>query len=191
MPNVDRRTLLYMFGIASVSPLLPAQISATGKVVVANPGESRFAFSTQQQAKLSPCKLTGADTGGTLSAFELSALPQTGPNLHVHHREDEWYYVLSGEFLFKAGGESHTLPTGASIWLPRDIPHTWANTSNVEAKLILVCQPGGFEKFFEEMGNEMAKVSGPEAQQKMKEVMAKYGMELLGPPLFKALRGEH
>jgi len=103
--------------------------------VVAKPGESRFAFSTQQQAELTPCKLTAADSGRTLSAFELSAMPQTGPYLHVHHREDEWYYVLSGEFLFKAGGESHTLPTGASISLPCDIPHTWANTSIAEAKL--------------------------------------------------------
>ena len=191
MPNIDRRTLLCMFGIASVSSLLPAQTAATGKVSVAKPGESRFAFSTKQQSWLSPCKLTAKDSGGTLSAFELSALPQTGPYLHVHHREDEWYYVLSGEFLFKAGGESHTLPTGASIWLPRDVPHTWANTSNAEAKLILVCQPGGFEKFFEEMGNEMAKVSSDAAMQKMKDVMAKYGMELLGPPLLKPLRGEH
>jgi quercetin dioxygenase-like cupin family protein len=191
MPNVDRLTLLYMFGIASVSPLLSAQTDATGKVVVAKPGESRFAFSSKQQTKLSPCKLTAAESGGTLTAFELSAMPQTGPYLHVHHREDEWYYVLSGEFIFKAGGESHNMPTGASIWLPRDIPHTWANTSNAEAKLILVCQPGGFEKFFEEMGNEMAKVSGAAAQQKMKEVMAKYGMELLGPPLLKPLRPGH
>jgi len=191
MANIDRRTLLYLFGIASVSPLLPAQTAAGGKVAVAKPGESRFAFSTAQQAKLSPCKLTSEDSAGVLSAFELSALPQTGPFLHVHHREDEWYYVLSGEFLFKAGGETHNLPAGASIWLPRGIPHVWANTTSAEAKLILICQPGGFEKFFEEMGNQMEKVDGPGAQNKMKEVMAKYGMELLGPPLLKPLRGEH
>ena len=73
------------------------------------PGESRFAFSTREQAWLSPCKITGEDSGGTLSVFELHAYPQTGPLLHVHHREDEWYYVLSGEFHFKAGGESHML----------------------------------------------------------------------------------
>jgi len=191
MANIDRRTLLYLFGIASVSPLLPAQTVATGKVSVVNPGESRFAFSNALQAKLTPCKLTSEDSAGTLSAFELSALPQTGPYQHVHHREDEWYYVLSGEFLFKAGGVEHTLPLGASIWLPRGIPHVWANTSTSEAKLILVCQPGGFEKFFEEMGTEMAKVDSSSAQIKMKEVMRKYGMELLGPPLFKPLRAEH
>jgi quercetin dioxygenase-like cupin family protein len=191
MSNVDRRTLLYLFGIASVSPLLPAQTSAEGKVSVAKPGESRFAFSTAQQAWLSPCKLTSEDTAGKCSVFELSALPQTGPFLHVHHREDEWYYVLSGEFVFKAGDESHNLPAGASIWLPRGIPHVWANITTAEAKLILVCQPGGFERFFEEMGSAMEKVDSHNAQTKMKEVMAKYGMELLGPPLFKPLRQQH
>lgn len=191
MQNVDRRTLLYWFGIASVSPLLSAQTAVSGKVVVAAPGESRFKFSTAQQARLTPCKLTSEDSGGACTAFELSALPQTGPYLHVHHREDEWYYVLSGEFLFKAGGEPYHLPAGASIWLPRGIPHVWANTSAAEAKLILVCQPGGFEKFFEEMGNAMEKVDSASAPAKMHEVMAKYGMELLGPPLFKPLRSQH
>jgi quercetin dioxygenase-like cupin family protein len=191
MTNISRRSLLYLFGIASVSPLLPAQTAATGGVSVVNPGESRFVFSNAQQAKLTPCKLTSEDSAGALSAFELSALPQTGPYQHVHHREDEWYYVLSGEFLFKTDGVEHRLATGASIWLPRGIPHVWANTSTAEAKLILVCQPGGFEKFFEEMGNEMAKVDSSSAQSKMKEIMAKYGMELLGPPLFKPLRAGH
>lgn len=191
MSKIDRRTLLYLFGIASVSPLLSAQTPGTGKVCVAKPGESRFAFSTAAQARLTPCKLTSEDSAGALTAFELSALPQTGPYLHVHRREDEWYYVLSGEFLFKVDGESHTLPVGGSIWLPRGIPHVWANTSAAEAKLILVCQPGGFEKFFEEMGSEMEKVDRANAQRKMKEVLAKYGMELLGPPLFKPLILEH
>lgn len=172
-------------------PLLPAQTAATGKVSVAMPGETRFSFSTASQAKLSPCKLTGDDTGGALTAFELSALPQTGPYLHVHHRQDEWYYVLSGEFLFKAGGVEHTLPTGASIWLPRGIPHVWANMATTESKLILVCQPGGFEKFFEEMGAAMSKADAANAEKIMSAMFTKYGMEMLGPPLFKPLRSMH
>lgn len=193
MTNINRRTLLYAFGIASVSSMLPAQTAAGGKVAVADPGESRFRFSTSQQAWLSPCKLTGEDSGGTISALELHALPQTGPFLHVHHREDEWYYVLAGDFLFKVGDEGHKMPVGASIWLPRGIPHVWANTSTQEGKLILVCQPGGFEKFFEEMGSEMEKgpMDSAGATRKMKEVMAKWGMELLGPPLLKPLRPSH
>jgi quercetin dioxygenase-like cupin family protein len=54
-----------------------------------------------------------------------------------------------GEFIFKAGGEEHNLMTGASIWLPRDTPHVWANTTATDGKLILMCQPGGFENFFD------------------------------------------
>ena len=191
MPSINRRSLLYAFGLASVAPLLPAQTAVTGKVSVAMPGESRFAFSTASQSKLSPCKLTGEDTDGALTAFELSALPQTGPYLHVHHREDEWYYVLSGEFLFKAGGVEHTLPAGGSIWLPRGIPHVWANMATTESKLILVVRPGGFEKFFEEMGAAMSKANHDNAEKTMADMFAKYGMEMLGPPLFKPLRQMH
>jgi quercetin dioxygenase-like cupin family protein len=191
MSKLNRRNLLHAFGLASVTPLLPAQSAATGNVSVAMPGESRFAFSTPSQLKLSPCKLTSEDTAGGLTAFELSALPQTGPYLHVHHREDEWYYVLSGEFLFRAGGVDHTLPAGASIWLPRGIPHVWANTGTTENKLILVCRPGGFEKFFEEMGSAMSKADASNADKTMAAMFAKYGMEMLGPPLFKPLRQMH
>jgi mannose-6-phosphate isomerase-like protein (cupin superfamily) len=193
MAHLTRRNLLYFFGATSVTPLLPAQMMApTGKVSFAKPGEGRFAFSDAQQAQITPCKLTSEDSGGTLSAFEIHVMPQRGPQLHVHHREDEWYYVLSGEFLFKAGGEQQTLTTGGSIWLPRGIPHTWANMSSAEAKLILVCQPGGFERFFDEIGREMVDVHDAEAAtRKMRDVMAKYGMELLGPPLFKGLRQLH
>src|ERR1700757_4032223 len=127
--GMNRRTLLCAFGIISFRSMLPAQtFFMRGKVAVAKPGESRFAFSSPQQAALSPCKLTADDSGGSLSALELNILPESGPALHIHHREDEWYYVLAGDFLFRVGGETHVLYTGSSIWLPRNVPHVWMNT---------------------------------------------------------------
>jgi len=116
------------------------------------PGENRFAFGSAAQAKTSPCKVSSEDRAGGCTVFELNALPRSGPFLHVHHREDEWYYVLSGEFLFRAGSEEHNLLTGGSVWLPRGIPHVCANTAAANGKLILMCQLGGFEKFFDEIG---------------------------------------
>jgi mannose-6-phosphate isomerase-like protein (cupin superfamily) len=180
MQDFDRRTLLGMFGVAAVSPLLPSIAPQQKKVAIAWPGESRFPFTSAQQAKRSACKLTSEDSGGACSIFEMSVFPRSGPSLHVHHREDEWYYVLTGEFLFKVGGLEYTLPQGASIWAPRDVPHVWANTTTSEGKLILTCLPGGFEKFFEELGNVPADHL---SMDKMKIIMAKYGMDLLGPPL--------
>ena len=89
--------------------------------------------------------------------------------------------VLSGEFLFRAGGEEYNLLTGGSIWLPRGIPHVWANTATIDGKLILMCQPGGFEKFFEEIGRVPVDKKSSDT---MRDLMAKYGVEMLGPPIF-------
>jgi mannose-6-phosphate isomerase-like protein (cupin superfamily) len=182
MSGIDRRTLLYAFGIASVSSMMPTRAAAAAaRVAVAKPGENRFAFATEAQAKASPCKVSSDDSTGICTIFELNALPRSGPFLHVHHREDEWYYALSGEFVFRAGGEEYKLLAGGSIWLPRGIPHVWANTATTESKLILMCQPGGFEKFFDEMGKVPMDKKSPDT---MRDLMAKYGMEMLGPPIF-------
>ena len=178
---LNRRTLLYAFGLASVAALTPRQVAASGKVALAKVGDSRFAFANPEQAKGTPCKVTNEDSGGGCTIFEMNALAESGPFRHVHHREDEWYYVLSGEFLFRAGDEEHRLSPGDGIWLPRGIPHVWANTTKALGKMILMCQPGGFEKFFDEMGNVPLDKKNPEV---MKALMAKYGMEMLGPPIF-------
>jgi len=188
MSLIARRTLLYSFGVASVTPLLGWPTAATSRVVVAKSEENRFSYGSAQQASLSPCKLTGEDSAGTLSIFELNVLPRTGTVRHVHHREDEWFYVLSGEFIFEAGKEKYSLSVGGSIWLPRDIPHVFANTTEAVGKLIAICQPGGFEKFLDELGNTPA---GQMNEARMEEVMAKYGMEYLGPPLLGSWRHQH
>ena len=181
MHTINRRTLLQAFGLVSVSRALPFPVASPRQVAVAQPGENRFHFAAASQAAQSPCKLTSADSGGAATIFEMNALPESGPFLHVHHREDEWYYVLDGQFLFKAGGSEYTLSAGAGIWLPRGVPHVWANTQRSEGKLLLLCQPGGFEHFFDEIGSVPADSKSP---QKMKTLMAKYGMDMLGPPLF-------
>jgi mannose-6-phosphate isomerase-like protein (cupin superfamily) len=185
MPNINRRTLLYAFGVASVSPLLNAQTAPGRRAAFAKPGENRFPFANQQQAQKTACKITSDDSAGACSIFELGVPSRSGPPLHVHHREDEWYYALAGEFLFEIGGEQFHLPVGGSIWAPRDTRHRWANASMAEGKLILMCLPGGFEKFFDELGKApMLNSKDPSEMHQLHELHAKYGMELLGPPIF-------
>lgn len=186
MRTIDRRTMLYAFGAASLSPLCTIRAQRRGKVAVCKPDESRFAYASAKQAELSPCKLTSDDSHGVLSMFELNVRTKTGPVRHVHHREDEWCYVVSGTFAFEVGEEKLQLTPGASVWMPRDIPHVWANTASTAGKLIVGCQPGGFEKFFDELG----KIPQAEANNRarVRQVMSSFGMEVVGPPLFGTWR---
>ena len=112
MPILSRRTALQAFGIASITSLLPAQGAPSRKVVVTKPGENRFAYTVPELRTGAACKVTNEDSAGACSLFELVARPQAGPPRHIHHREDEWYHVLAGEFLFEMGGVRYTLPVG-------------------------------------------------------------------------------
>jgi quercetin dioxygenase-like cupin family protein len=190
MTEISRRNLLAAFGVAYAAPLFAREPkSASQTVAVAKPGEGRFKFTSQQAAQLTTCKVTSEDSGGACSIFELGAPPRFGPPRHVHHRQDEWYYVLTGDFLFEGGEKQYSLTTGASIWLPRDIPHCWGNSGTANGQLILLCEPGGFEGFFEEAAQMPPLTSqDPADLQKLHALHAKYGMELLGPPLFPVPR---
>jgi hypothetical protein len=90
---------------------------------------------------------------------------------------------FTGEFIFinRAGGEEFNLSKAGNIWLPRGASHVWANTATKEGTLILMRQPGGFEKFFDEIGNVPMTKKSPDT---MNELMAKYAMEMLAPPSF-------
>ena len=44
-----------------------------------------------------------------------------------------------------------------------------------------MCQPGGFENFFDAFVKGMMDKVSPE---QMQQIHAKYGLEMLGPPLF-------
>jgi mannose-6-phosphate isomerase-like protein (cupin superfamily) len=176
MSPCSRRTLLSVLGATSVTPILASRPMGSRTAVVAKPNENRFPYASAQQAQRSPCKLTSTDSAGALSIFELQVGPKAGPVRHLHHREDEWCYVLAGEFVFEVSRSQYELPVGGSIWMPRNIPHVWANTAGVNGKLLVVCQPGGFEKFFDELG----KIPDAELNEEtIKRVMARYGMEYL------------
>jgi uncharacterized cupin superfamily protein len=131
--------------------------------------------------------VTGQDSAGIISMFRFTIPHHEGPPRHVHHREDETYYVLTGEFLFEVGGTKYSLLPGSTIFAPREVPHCWANVSTGKSKMIMACTRGGFEGFFEESANAMMNKAD---STQMKQIMTKYGCELLGPPLFSYNPGD-
>jgi len=118
---------------------------------------------------------------------EQTAPRGSGSPLHVHHNEDEWFYVIEGELTFWVGGQVILAPAGAFVYGPRDIPHTFTVTSD-QARFLLVVEPAGFENFVRTLSEPAARLEIPPAptelpdMEPMLRVAAEYGLDILGPP---------
>jgi mannose-6-phosphate isomerase-like protein (cupin superfamily) len=73
---------------------------------------------------LTTIKASGEQTSGRVAVTENLAPRGAGSPLHVHHREDEWFYVIEGELTLWVGGETILAPAGSFVYGPQDIPHT-------------------------------------------------------------------
>jgi quercetin dioxygenase-like cupin family protein len=128
-------------------------------------------------------KVSGADTAGFFAVVIETTPPQSGPPLHQHSREDEWFYVLEGEYRFSVGKDLIIVREGDSLFAPRNIPHTFQNVASKPGRLLAVNQPAGLEAFFAEL--EGACASGVPTPAILTPIFEKYGLQLLGPPLPK------
>lgn len=132
-------------------------------------------------------KASSETTDGRVAVMEHLAPRGAGTPLHVHHNEDEWFYVTEGELTFWVGGQVITATAGSFVYGPRDIPHTFAVTSE-QARFLLVTEPAGLERFVR-AGSEPAHTltipappSDPPDPAQLAALAGNYGMEILGPP---------
>ena len=122
-------------------------------------------------------RIHGRDTGGTVSVVESHDVAGGGPPPHIHHREDETFQILEGDYEWSVGGETFTAGKGATIFAPRGVPHTYRSLG--AGRLMCVITPSGFEGFFEEIS-----AMNPEEQQdipRVIEIGGRYGLEFLPP----------
>lgn len=91
--------------------------------------------------------LSGGDTGGAYCLLDVSLAPGIGVPRHTHTREDEMYYVTSGELAVIVGDDVFVLEAGDSLIAPRDIPHQLRNSGSTTNRYLLVFSPSGFEEF--------------------------------------------
>jgi len=87
-------------------------------------GETLWAFGA-----LATIKASSETTDSRVAVIEHLAPQGAGSPLHVHHREDEWFYVTEGTVTFWVGGKVIEAPAGSFVYGPRDIPHTFLVTS--------------------------------------------------------------
>ncbi|MER3479529.1 MAG: hypothetical protein C4327_03335 [Meiothermus sp.] len=125
-------------------------------------------------------KLTAQDVGEGWLILEQANDYRGGPPRHLHHGQDEWFYVIEGEYVVEIAGQPYRLGPGDSILAPREVPHTWALVGQGAGRMLIAFQPAGkMEAFFD----EATKLSQMPPYQEVRELFATHGMEVVGPPL--------
>jgi len=84
-----------------------------------------------------------------LALIEAVARRGNWPPPHIHHREDEIFYVLEGEIVVSLGDRTIKGTAGTMVFLPRDLPQSFTIESEQSRTLILLT-PAGLEGWFEE-----------------------------------------
>jgi mannose-6-phosphate isomerase-like protein (cupin superfamily) len=129
---------------------------STVKVVRAGEGEKAWAMGEKFTFKLGP-----EDTCGSFIAAETLAQPQNGPPPHIHHREDELFHILEGEFTFAFRDRTFTRKQGFSAYLPRKMLHTYKNAGSSPGKLLVISTPSGFEEFIRRWSRPVQSATEP------------------------------
>lgn len=125
---------------------------------------------------------TGKTTNGAFGLIEhLTMPPGFGSPYHVHHLEDEAFYVLEGEIAFVCDGKWMKAGPGAYVFGPREIPHGFKVIGTAPAGLLVLCSPAGFERFVLELAEDLTAPPTQPDMAKLTAVAAKYKIDILGP----------
>jgi mannose-6-phosphate isomerase-like protein (cupin superfamily) len=124
-------------------------------------------------------KAATSQTNGSLTVLELVIGPRQGPALHTHQREDELWYVLEGDFRFKAGDAMLRASTGGLAFGPRGTAHCFQNVGDAPGRLLVITTPSGLERFFEQFAALLPGPVGPEA---LAAVSQANWLDFCGPP---------
>ena len=121
-------------------------------------------------------RLTGEDTGGAFALIEQHNPPGVGVPMHLHENEDELFHIVEGSMEFTTQGKTHVATAGTSVFLPKNIPHSFVTVGDAPVKTLLMVFPAGAEKMFHELNDLPA---GPPDMEKVVEICGRYGVRFV------------
>jgi mannose-6-phosphate isomerase-like protein (cupin superfamily) len=132
------------------------------KAIVLTPGEGE---TLRAAGTTTTFKVKSEETNGRFSFAEYQLPPRFGgPPPHVHREFEHAWYVLSGELQVQLGEETMQMGPGAFVYVPKGVPHTFANPGSEPVRMIAIDTPGGLEPYYEELADAFAPGSTPDAE---------------------------
>jgi len=134
---------------------------------------------------LAVIRASAKDTGGTFSLIDVTEPPDTEIPLHVHHREDEGFWILEGSATFFIEGETIEAGPGDYLFGPRGIPHRYT-TGPAGCRMLFILTPGGMEEMVREMSEPATTRTLPPPSdeepdyERLMAIAEAYGGEILG-----------
>jgi len=139
-------------------------------------GEDRFG--ERHGLGISTIAFKASAPGGGFFVLENTFHTRGGPARHLHYYQDEWFYVVEGEFLMEIRPERFRRTPGDSVLAPRNVPHVWAYVGDARSRMLVAFSPAGkMEDFFRQVTRANAMPPQDPA------LWRAHDMELLGPPL--------
>jgi mannose-6-phosphate isomerase-like protein (cupin superfamily) len=130
-------------------------------------------------------KATGEHTEGRFALLDQRVPGQYAAPLHVHHDEDEAWYLLDGEATFSCGDDRFSAGAGAWVFLPKGVPHAF-RVGPTGARLLTFSAPARFAAFVQAAGEpaqgHTLPPAGPMDVEQLAAIAGHYGIDILGPP---------
>lgn len=130
-------------------------------------------------------KAGGGETEGRFALIDQQMPAHYGTPLHVHHTDDEAFYVLEGQLHVQCGGQQLTAGPGSWVFAPRGVPHA-LRTGDAGARVLTFSAPSGFVDFVRAVGEPAREHTlpppAPVDAERLTAIAREHGIEILGPP---------
>ena len=165
---------------ARIKTIIPVRTKTAFKV---NAGEARFGKHYKMKGvtlNTLDIKISGIDTDNDLAVFEQTGLtPNGGPPLHIHPFQDEWFYIIEGEYLFQVGDDKFQMKSGDTIFLPRNVQHAFIQLTEIGKMIVSYLPAGKMEAFFQVTDQW----NSPPSKEEIAKVFEDHEMKVVGLPL--------
>jgi len=142
-------------------------------------GEDRFNEKISFLGGTFECKVSSGDSREGFCVYETTKMEKGGPPYHFHYTQDVCFYILDGEFAFRIGDDIFNARAGDVVFVPRQIPHTFAKLSDTNGRMLVVYQPAGTMDEFFLQASQLPNGT----LRDFERLYRTHGMEIVGPAL--------